>query len=86
MKVVLGKNGLSKTFQEDFFPFIKCPDCKDVADIGFVAHERGNDTTVVSQLYKTTGKKGGLWLHDRCAVAVYICRGCLKPIAVMNQG
>lgn len=30
--------------------------------------------------------KGGLWLHGRCAVAVYFCRECLSPTALYNQG
>lgn len=89
MEVTLGKEGLKKTWQAEFPETTKCSICKGLARIGFVAHERmsSNDTEGpwVCSLHPNEGK-GGYWLHDCCAVAVYFCKECLKPTALYNQG
>ncbi len=77
------------TFQAEFPETIKCHRCKKGhAKLAFVAHETQQKITdlAVCDILDTTGKKGGLWLHDRCAVAVYFCRDCLNPTALYNQG
>lgn len=91
MKVTMGENGLTKTWQDTFPKTVKCV-CGGECQIGFVAHEGldGNDPSVldkrfVANLHKTDGKKN-LWLHDCCAVAVYFCRGCLQAKILYNQG
>ena len=89
MKVTLGKAGLNKTWQAKFPLTTKCCKCKGKARIGFVAHE-GIDECLpfshfICSLHETKGKKGALWLHDCCAVAVYFCRDCLEPTALANQ-
>lgn len=87
MKVELGKEGLTKTFQKKFPEEITCVHCSRTARIGFVAHETDEmeGDSYVCQINKQ-GKDGKLWLHDLCAVAVYFCEKCLKPTALYNQG
>lgn len=91
MKVTIGLKGVSKTWQDDFPDKVACS-CGGKSLLAFVAHE-GIDKDdkykkgkkFVSGLLHTTGQKGGLWLHDACAVAVYFCRNCLQPTAKYNQ-
>ena len=89
MKVTLGEEGLGKTWQAEFPKDVKCVHCKGVARIAFVAHEHMDDGDEdgpwVCDLHSNQGK-GGYWLHDCCAVAVYLCCDCLKPTALYNQG
>jgi len=90
MKVTLGKAGLKKTWQDEFPETTKCCHCKGEARIGFVAHEGGQGDAGDNQkwiwtLHKNEGK-GGYWLHDGVAVAVYFCRECLEATALYNQG
>ena len=89
MKVTLGEDGLSKTWQDDFPNTIYCCYCHGEARIGFVAHEGLDGEKLkekfVCDLHPNEGK-GGYWFHDCCAVAVYFCRNCLQPTALSNQG
>lgn len=85
MKVTLGKKGLSQSWQAEFPEETECCRCKGVARIGFVASEETDPKEpVVCALHKNKGK-GGYWLHDLCAVAVYFCRECLETTALYNQ-
>jgi len=91
MKISLGKEGLSKGYQNYFDETTECCRCNGVAHIGFVAHE-GKDTddldledTALYELHNNDGR-GSLWLHDYCAVAVYFCKDCLETTALYNQG
>lgn len=88
MKVTIGEAGLTKTWQAEFPKETKCAHCNGVSRIGFVAHELEetlHHEECVCSLHPNEGK-GGFWLHDCCAVAVYFCRECLKPTALYNQG
>ena len=89
MKVYLGKDGLSATWQEDFPKSIKCHKCKSNCRIMFVGFEhypedKGN---FVCNLHNNTGakKKGKFWPHDAIACAVYLCEKCFEPNALINQ-
>ena len=91
MEVTLGKEGLKKTWQEEFPQKIKCCKCKRDARIGFVAHEglseklpNQPDEKYICSLHPNEGK-GDYWLHDCCAVAVYFCKECLEVTAIYNQ-
>ncbi len=87
MEITLGKEGLCKSWQNEFPEETKCCRCKGMARIGFVAHEaidEEEDVKFVASLHVNEGK-GALWLHDACAVAVYFCKDCLKPTALSNQ-
>uniref|UniRef100_A0A6H2A582 Uncharacterized protein n=1 Tax=viral metagenome TaxID=1070528 RepID=A0A6H2A582_9ZZZZ len=89
MKVTIGKEGCKKTWQAEFPETTDCVLCKGKARIGFVAHEgmeKSDKRPFVSELHLNKGKRGELWLHDCCAVAVYFCGECLKPTALYNQG
>lgn len=94
MKVELGKEGLTKTWQKDFPEETTCVHCSGNSRIGFVAHEVGDEgkdsdaslpPAYVCQINEQ-GKDDKLWLHDLCAVAVYFCEKCLFPTALYNQG
>jgi len=89
MEITLGKEGLEKTWQAKFPETTICCRCKGLSRIGFVAHEHmseaDNDGPFVYSLHPNEGK-GGFWLHDCCAVAVYFCVDCLNPTALYNQG
>lgn len=88
MKVDIGEEGLTKTWQRDFPKETECIYCKGISRIGFVAHERLNkdpvEEKIVASLHENNGK-GDYWLHDSCAVSVYFCKDCLKPTALFNQ-
>ena len=85
MQVTLGKEGLTKTFQQDFPKETECVKCGKTARIGFVAHELDNDGEYVCNMYKNDSEGDGYWLHDSCAVAVYFCTSCLETTALYNQ-
>ena len=89
MKVTIGKEGLEKTWQEEFPDYIECVHCTEESRIGFVAHEgmdgETNSRRSVSSLHHNDPNGNGFWLHDDCAVAVYFCKKCLKPTALYNQ-
>ena len=90
MKVTLGQEGLSKTWQDDFPETVECCRCKKEARIGFVAHEAIDETVeegrpFICNMYPNHYKDGEAWMHDCCAVAVYFCKACLHPTAIYNQ-
>ncbi len=89
MEVTLGKEGLKKTFQAEFSETTTCHRCGGEARIGFVAHEGMSDDDLsgsyICDLHSNEGK-GGFWLHDCCAVAIYFCRECMETTALWNQG
>ena len=42
---------------------------------------------VLASLYPNKGGEGGdYWVHDLCAIAVYMCKNCLEPTGLYNQG
>jgi len=89
MIVDIGRAGLTKTHQFNFLETTKCVYCGGEARIGFVAHEGLTkdvfEGPLVSSLHSNEGR-GGYWLHDFCAVAVYFCQECLEITALYNQG
>ena len=83
MKIYLGEKGLTKSWQNDFKPVIKCKWCGDTARIMFVGKEK-KETEYICDIHKNHAD-GKLWLHDACAVAVYLCENCLEASAEINQ-
>lgn len=75
------------SWQSPFPKTTKCCHCKGKARLGFVAHEgsTSDEGKYICKVHNTTGKKGGLWLHDCCCVAVYFCVDCLETTALYNQ-
>ena len=75
------------SFQHEFPKRTRCSECNGIARIGFVAHELQTRTgeELVKDLHQTHAD-GKLWLHDKCAVAVYFCEKCLNAEALWNQG
>lgn len=90
-KVVIGKEGLSYSWQADFPEESSCDNCGGDARIAFVVFEDRpeekviKDTKYVCQLHHNEPQKEGYWPHDCIAVAVYLCKKCLKPKALFNQ-
>ena len=86
MEIYKGKTGLAETWQTPFSETIKCHHCGKEAKIMFVACERDEYAKeYICDLYETTGEEGGLWLHDACACAVYLCPCCFRASAEVNQ-
>ena len=86
MNIIIGENGLTFSFQDEFPKRTLCSKCNGVARIGFVAHEfqTGTGEEFVTDLHQNQAD-GKLWLHDACAVAVYFCENCLNAEALWNQ-
>lgn len=85
MNIYLGETGLDNTFQEPFEKTTKCK-CGKQAKIMFVAQEWDEKKgKYICNLHETTGKKGGLWLHDAMACGIYLCPHCFKATAIVNQ-
>lgn len=86
MKIYLGETGLNKTWQTPFDKQTKCIHCGGKSRIAFVGIEENEKKgNYICDLRKTTGKEGGLWLHDAMACAVYLCENCLEATAIINQ-
>ena len=89
MLVYLGKTGLDKSWQEPFPEITKCHKCGGEARIMFVGFEKdiGNQSNgnYICDLRENGGKQGDYWVHDCIACAVYLCKDCFEPIAILNQ-
>ncbi len=85
MQVTIGEEGLKMSWQTKFSRTTECCKCGKTARIGFVAHEGSEkEKNYVCNLHEN--RKGSMWLHDCCAVAVYFCKNCLETTALYNQG
>jgi hypothetical protein len=93
MKTYLGESGLNQTFQEEFPATTSCMHCMEVAKIAFVLCEEGGlgertdgerekNPQLVCDLNKDYK---GLWPHDCCAFAIYICPKCFGATTYFNQ-
>lgn len=82
MITVKGKDGLGNSWQETFPPTATCI-CGGEARVAFVTHEIGDEDSFIHDLHEN--KPDEMWVHDVVAVAVYLCKKCLKPVAIMNQ-
>lgn len=83
MQIYKGKTGLNETWQEEFPETMKCHNCGGEARIMFVGCENTRNDNFICDLHKNEG--GSYWLHDACAVAVYLCKKCFEPNALINQ-
>ena len=90
MRIYLGESGLDKSWQEPFEPTTKCHKCGGEARIMFVGQEYAEklegskEVVYVCDVRKNNGQ-GDLWPHDVISVAVYLCKDCFEPIAIINQ-
>ena len=84
MKIYIGDEGLTATYQEAFPKTVKCHKCKKLAKVMFVGIE-DIEKKYICNLHKTTGRKGGLWLHDSMSCAVYLCPNCFEGTVLINQ-
>lgn len=86
-KVTIGEAGLKETWQAEFPETVKCNHCKGEARHAFTAKEGFGGTPGEGHVCDLhTNREGAFWLHDCCAVAVYLCKDCPKPSALYNQG
>ena len=84
MKVYLGEKGLDKSWQEPFPEVTVCHKCGGEARIMFVGFESNKAKDFVCNL-RENGDERDYWVHDAIACAVYLCRDCFEPIALLNQ-
>lgn len=83
--IYLGKDGLDKSWQKEFEPTTKCHKCGSESRVAFVNYENQETKSKICELHKNKGK-GEYWPHDMTSTAVYICKNCMEPTAIMNQG
>ena len=83
MQIYLGETGLNRSWQEDFPSTVKCHKCGAEARIMFVIFEDRSEKEFICNLHGNEQDK--YWLHDCCAVAVYLCSNCFEPNAIINQ-
>jgi len=81
MRVIKGKESCKHTWQNDFQETLFC-DCGGIAHIAFVAIE---EKEVDEYICKNVPEGAKIWPHDAIAVAVYICKKCMKSKSRMNQ-
>jgi hypothetical protein len=83
MRVIKGKEGCQHSWQDEFPETISCA-CGGTAHVAFVAIEESGEEDGYICDDMPEGAK--LWPHDAIAVAVYICKSCMKSKSLMNQG
>lgn len=84
MITIIGPKGCVFSHQDEFPEKTACV-CGAEGRIAFVAYEGSKEESYVRDLHESTEARG-LWPHDVIAVAVYLCKKCLKPTAIFNQG
>jgi len=88
MIVEYGKKGLNNSWQKPFPETTKCVHCGGEARIAFTSYEPQQDGDVLAELhnFNRDSEIDGLWLHDNSAFATYLCKECLEPTTLYNQG
>lgn len=84
MNIYLGTKGLKQGWQDEFPETVKCNKCGGEARVMFVVSEDGTEKEAICNLHPNEGK-GGYWVHDYCAVAVYLCRDCFEINGLQDQ-
>ena len=83
MEIAFGETGTKFSHQGEF-PLSATCICGGEGRMAFVVYERsGHGTSYICDMHKN--EPGNMWVHDAIAVAVYLCRKCLKPITICNQ-
>ena len=85
MEIVKGEKGVTASHQSDF-PLTATCTCGGEGRIAFVAYEKGGIDGPGDICQMHNNEPGNMWVHDVIAVAVYLCRKCLRPTAIGNQG
>ena len=87
MKITYGKEGLTNSWQADFPEEVDCVHCDGKARSAINIKEESGEDQYITDLHPNLGGSGGdFWLHDAAAFQIYLCRKCLKPTALYNQG
>lgn len=87
MKITYGAEGLTNSWQLEFPEEVACVHCDGKARPAINIKEDQHNEDYVCQLHPNKGGSGGdFWLHDAAAFQIYLCRKCLKPTALYNQG
>ncbi len=85
ISIIRGEKGLDFSHQERFPQTAECV-CGGEGRIAFVVFEpmiAGDNISYVRDAHEN--EASSMWVHDAVAVAIYLCKKCLKPIALMNQ-
>lgn len=85
MEIFLGESGLDKSWQSPFQETVKCHKCGGEARIMFVGFEDNPPKEKYVCGLRNNGGKGDFWPHDCISCAVYLCKECFEPIAILNQ-
>lgn len=83
-EISLGDSNLA-SWQDDFPKTVFCDECHKEARLMFTYKELstvGPEKICHQHGYSDTY---GLWIHDLCAVAVYLCGHCFAASALVNQ-
>ena len=85
IQLAVGETGTKFSHQEEFPLSSKCI-CGGEGRMAFVVYERRGyeGASYIYQMHDN--EPDNMWVHDVIAVAVYLCKKCLKPIAICNQG
>jgi hypothetical protein len=93
--ITFGDDGIIKSWQGDFEERVKCNKCsgKCVPAVNFQEKlieedDKLCENTVASVYDWNRGRlkdKSKFWLHDYCAIQIYICRKCLNAEVKWNQ-
>lgn len=89
MKITYGVYGLENSWQDVFPIETKCQqlDCDGMCRPAINITEESGEKEYISHLYNNDGGYGGdFWLHDAASFQIYLCRKCLNPVALYNQG
>lgn len=82
MIVLTSSKAVVFSHQDDFHETAVCT-CGGECRLAFVVYEESKKESYICEKYRN--EPGSMWPHDAIAVAVYICKECMKPISVMNQ-
>ena len=87
MRIELGSKGLEGlTFQDPWPVTVPCVHCGGIARPAVVLTEKAGKGALIADLHDNDPDGESFWVHVACAIAVYFCKKCLKPTALMKQG
>ena len=84
MEIIKGEKSCKYSWQEDFPTTLSC-DCRGTCHLAFVAIEEPGKKEEDGWICDSRPEDAELWPHDAIAVAVYICKNCMKTRSIMNQ-
>jgi hypothetical protein len=88
MKITYGAKGLTNTWQNEFPKEVKCHRlfCRGKCRPAINIMEDQESKECAFHLHDNDPQGGGYWLHDGVAFQIYLCKKCLQPTTLYNQG